>query len=867
MRKLSLLFILLLSISYTQAQEICDNGIDDTGNGLIDLNDPECDCEGLGLPLNIPNIIPNPSFEDYSSCPTTFSQMSRVDHWKDGTLGDSEYFNCGFSDGAVSAANIFAPDGNAFVGSRFKVQWKEYLSVCLNSPMLAGETYQLVFYIASISLATPPPNWPTCSYSYGAIDITVYGSNSCSTQPLQTNQLCPSGASSAWNIIGAKNYSPDANWEIMTIEITPSTDINEIMIGSPCYLPPEYHFMQCLDPYFLFDNFILAEKDSFNSLEISELGYICSNDLVLNATSDSLGGDWQWYYEGVAIVGETNSSFDYSAHSLGTGRYSVLYTIGGNCEIENIKIELPEMPGADFSLTDVCQGVDLQFLDSTLINTSGGVFIDSWEWDFGNGNFSTNQNPTVSFPTPGNYSIQLNAKGNNMCEDSITKMITIHPKPTADFDFDTVCNETPSNFVNLSLENGGTVIDNLNWNFGDGNFSNLENPTHTYLNDSIYSVQLIAESAFGCKDTVIKDVIVWPNPEVDFSATHVCLENATDFTDLTTISNTVPNNSLLDWEWNFGDGSTSNLQNPIHEYSNDGTFNTVLEVTSNRGCKNQMSKAVIVHPLPEVSFVGFGIEGCSPVCPDINSTSTINSPSNITNLEWTLSDGSSFNGSILSECFESSIDDSRYLDLTLKATSNEGCIAEHTEDSYIAVHHNPIADFYYSPEEPSVIEEEVDFYNTSSYANSYEWTFGNLGSSNLMNPSIVFPYAHDHHKVMLIAKTTENCADTLTKIIEITDKIIFYIPNAFTPDNNNVNQNFQPVFTSGFEPQNFVLTIYNRWGELIFKSHDASKGWDGTYGMKSGETVQSGTYIWKIVFEETMSSKMHVHQGQVTLLK
>ncbi|WP_107038917.1 T9SS type B sorting domain-containing protein [Brumimicrobium mesophilum] len=123
------------------------------------------------------------------------------------------------------------------------------------------------------------------------------------------------------------------------------------------------------------------------------------------------------------------------------------------------------------------------------------------------------------------------------------------------------------------------------------------------------------------------------------------------------------------------------------------------------------------------------------------------------------------------------------------------------------------------------------------------------------------------HQIELVAKTNENCTDTLIKIIEVLDKIIFYIPNTFTPDNNNYNQSFQPVFTSGFEPQNYELTIYNRWGELIFQSFDASKGWDGTYGMKSGETVKSGTYIWKIVFQETMSSKMHVEQGQVTLLK
>src|SRR5690554_8109491 len=129
---------------------------------------------------------------------------------------------------------------------------------------------------------------------------------------------------------------------------------------------------------------------------------------------------------------------------------------------------------------------------------------------------------------------------------------------------------------------------------------------------------------------------------------------------------------------------------------------------------------------------------------------------------------------MLSECFKSSIDESRFYDLSLTATSNEGCVAEHKEDSYIAVHHNPIADFYYKPEEPSVLENEVKFYNISSNADSYDWFFGDLGSSTDYNPIFTFLSVHGTHGVVLLAKTQENCVDTLVQTLKISDEIIFY---------------------------------------------------------------------------------------------
>lgn len=95
--------------------------------------------------------------------------------------------------------------------------------------------------------------------------------------------------------------------------------------------------------------------------------------------------------------------------------------------------------------------------------------------------------------------------------------------------------------------------------------------------------------------------------------------------------------------------------------------------------------------------------------------------------------------------------------------------------------------------------------------------------------------------------------------------IIFYVPNVFTPDGDSFNESFQPVMTAGYDLGDYHLMIFNRWGETVYESRDASDGWDGSYGNRG--LVDDGVYVWAIDFSETMSDKRHKIQGHVTVLK
>jgi gliding motility-associated-like protein len=161
----------------------------------------------------------------------------------------------------------------------------------------------------------------------------------------------------------------------------------------------------------------------------------------------------------------------------------------------------------------------------------------------------------------------------------------------------------------------------------------------------------------------------------------------------------------------------------------------------------------------------------------------------------------------------------------------------------------------------------VEFTNQSAFANGYEWTFGDASTTNEEHPIHTYSTDPSTYDVQLVAFGTPgdpNCVDTAVMTIEILDELLFHIPNTFTPDQDDFNETFQPVFISGFDPYDFTLLIFDRWGEILFESHDATVGWDGKYG---GKIVKDGTYIWKIDFKETMSDKRHSEMGHINVLR
>jgi gliding motility-associated-like protein len=209
-------------------------------------------------------------------------------------------------------------------------------------------------------------------------------------------------------------------------------------------------------------------------------------------------------------------------------------------------------------------------------------------------------------------------------------------------------------------------------------------------------------------------------------------------------------------------------------------------------------------------------------------------------------------------------------DISLTVTSANGCVTSLTQPDLICVDANPVASFMPSAWQISELDMNVDFNNTSINATDYIWDFGDTSPlSTEENPS------HDYtgneigiYDVTLIAISPAGCTDTAYSTIQIYEEVIFYVPNTFTPDDDTYNPIFKPIFTSGYDPFDYGLYIYNRWGEIIFESHNTEIGWDGTYGSNQEiEMVQDGTYTWKIEFKVTKNDERRLEVGHVNVIR
>jgi len=532
------------------------------------------------------------------------------------------------------------------------------------------------------------------------------------------------------------------------------------------------------------------------------------------------------------------------------------------------QVEVFAEPDADFTFVNACDEDSVSF---TSTSQGNGGTISNYYWDIDNDTVSdlSGSSNNYEFPSQGTYDIIHFIETASGCRDTVSNEVTVHALPNVDFTFENECLDTLITFEDASAITPVTddQINQLEWRLGDGTTANGSPVTHQYSSENSYDVELIVTTNKGCKDTLSQEVTPYPLPDADFSFDDVCLGETVNFVDESTVSSNYTTNNIANWNWDFDDGNTSTNQNPNHDFGSHGTFTVDLNVITNNGCEDEMNQDVTIFPLPDVSFTGENLKGCAPLCPTLTSTSSVENPFTIANYEWTLSDGTTYTGSSFQDCYQNNSGSTDYYGVTLTVETAGGCIDDSTANNYIEVNHNPIASFNFSPEKPDVIDNTVAFINTSLYADTYDWTIDGLGSYTSINPEVTFPAEPESYEVQLVASTADNCVDTARSVVVIQDRIVFYVPNTFTPDQDDFNEIFQPVFTSGFDPYDFKLLIFNRWGEVIFESNNAEIGWDGTYGNASQKIVPDGTYIWKIEFKETMSDERHTHSGHVNVLK
>ncbi len=205
-------------------------------------------------------------------------------------------------------------------------------------------------------------------------------------------------------------------------------------------------------------------------------------------------------------------------------------------------------------------------------------------------------------------------------------------------------------------------------------------------------------------------------------------------------------------------------------------------------------------------------------------------------------------------------------DLQLIVTTYEGCVDSMTWLELLSVDPKPVADFKYSPNPVLMFNTQVKFTNYSFNGYTYQWFFedGMPSQSTQTNVDVIFPDGVEgRYDVTLITTSELGCVDTMEHELVIYPEVLIYAPNSFTPDGDEHNQLWR-VFMEGIDVYDFELLIFNRWGEVMWESHDIEIGWDGTYG---GKVAPSDTYTWVIRTKDLMNDAKYTYEGHINLLR
>lgn len=396
------------------------------------------------------------------------------------------------------------------------------------------------------------------------------------------------------------------------------------------------------------------------------------------------------------------------------------------------------VPSFNTDQTSGCSPLTIQFTN-TSINAS------SYYWDFGNGNTSILTNPSNVFANAGTYTIKLIAFASNGQKDSVisTNLITVSSSSISNFYSVNTISCLDGNvfsFINTSINSTSCL-----WDFGDGYTSTLQNPYHTYLLPGNYTIKLITYDSYGCANIKIKGnyIQVNANPVTAFDV------NTTIGCNISQIFNfTCSTPSVSAWFWDFGDGSTSALQNPNHSYSGAGTYSVSLKTTNTNGCSNTLliNDFILVFDPQTPTFTSNITSGCLPV-----EVAFTNLSSNSVEWLWNFGDGTTSTDETPSHTFQNS---GNY-NVSLKITVDNGCIYTKTINNYIHIANNAVSNFSQSNTN-SCAPINIQFINQSTNAVSRLWEFGDGATSTLLNPSHTYN-ANGSYSVTLHSYNTFGC--------------------------------------------------------------------------------------------------------------
>jgi gliding motility-associated-like protein len=465
--------------------------------------------------------------------------------------------------------------------------------------------------------------------------------------------------------------------------------------------------------------------------------------------SGTLSG-WSWNFgDGTTTNGE-NPAHTYT--TFGTYDVQLTVTSGLGC-VDSVtqSIILHDNPVPGFQMPPVCQLEPVQLQDTSSVNQGS---IVTWAWTFAGGGNSTLQNPTHSFLTAGNVNVTLTVTSDFGCVRTLTRPVTIFPKPTGAFSAPDVCLNEETVITDLSTVASGTV-DLLAWELSDGSTETLPTFNHLFAGPGIYHITLLVETDLGCLDTLVQQTEVHQLPDADFSFVNVCLETPATFTD-----QSVANSGALNqWLWDFGDGETATGQGPqAHDFPSAADYDVMLIVGTNVGCSDTLTQTITIHPMPVADFSADSV--CFGQPTTFTNLSTVVTGT-ITSNSWLFGGGQ---GSEVAEPTHT-FPNTGYTDVTLTVSTALGCVHDTTLPIRVYVLPEPqFAAF------DTCAGKEIAFTNQSTISegaiSTFSWTMGDGNAYSTTSPSHTYP-THGFYTVRLRATSNFGCVDSTSQVIEV----------------------------------------------------------------------------------------------------
>ncbi len=582
----------------------------------------------------------------------------------------------------------------------------------------------------------------------------------------------------------------------------------------------------------------------------------CDGTVDLNSNGGTGNLTYQWSGN-IAGVNDDN------AINVCAGNYNTIITDANGCFIQVPNINVAEPPqlvinsvvGTNVSCFNACDG-------EITVDAPLGVTFDLLL----NGVPTTNATGTFNNLCDENYDVVVtDIQG---CQAFSNTTIT-QPDAligNAPSDWTNVCFNSTIN-VSAGFTSGGTLPFTYNWSDDYGNvYPGTSTFSQTVTQNNIFTYNIV--DANGCTAgpysfnmTVTPALQLSPTTATEFT---ICPGSSVNLGVMASQGQRIDFGDTLDYAYSW---NTGNVDDTLSTVVVSPAANTTYTVTATDYCNESLNQTFIVNvyqdPNPQITPT----DAVVCVGEAVSFENTLEIPGTST---WTFSNSAVYTGKTVDNVVFT--EPGRY-DLTVDFVSDSGnCSGSISITDVISINPLPKSGFTFDPLKPRLSDSEISFTSLAIGAESYFWTFGKDGRYGTSDDSVnTFEFSNfdfiDKTSMQVCLEVTNiyNCTDTYCEFITIQEDLLFYIPNSFTPGSGGTTNNeFKPVFTSGFDRYQYELLIFNRWGEIIFRSNNPDEGWDGRYGNK---LVEQAAYVWKITYEDTFEDIQKTVTGHVTLLR